>query len=104
MDTSRPQHPIRTFRLVHVSSSLNDTAGTYDGKTDRRRMAASDRLVARVREENKTVNEGHHVLAHRNAIDSRAWRDDRGCHPAANVVDHFPLPRNPLPTGNSRRK
>src|SRR5712691_9692537 len=79
MDTSRPQHPIRTFRLVHVSSSLNDTAGTYDGKTDHRRMAAGDRLVARVREEDKTVNEGNHIPAHRATPHSFAGRDNYRC-------------------------
>ncbi len=104
MDTSRPQHPIRTFRLVHVSSSLNDTAGTYDGKTDHRRMAAVDRLVARVREEDKTVNEGNHIPAHRATPHSFAGRDNYRCHPLANVMDHLPLPCTPLPTGNTRRQ
>src|SRR2546425_12060302 len=102
MDTSRPQHSLRTFRLVHVSSSFNDTAITYDGETDRRRMAAHNRFLARVREEDKTVNEGHHVPANRATADSLSRRDDNRCHPLASVMDYLPLPCTPLPAGNSR--
>jgi len=101
MDTSRPQHSLRTFRLVHVSSSFNGTAGTYDGKTDRRRMAARNRFLARVREEDKTVNEGHRVPANQGTPDSFSRRDDNRCHPLANVMDYIPLPCTPLPAGNS---
>src|SRR5713101_1068740 len=67
-------------------------------------MAADNRFLARVREEGKTVNEGHHVPAHRAPLDSFSRRDNYRCHSASNVMDYLPLPRIPLPTGNSRRQ
>src|SRR6267378_2632685 len=65
-------------------------------------MAAGDRVLARVREEDKTVNEGHHVPAHGVTPASFSRRDNYRCYPLANVMDYLPLPRIPLPSGNAR--
>src|SRR6267378_851964 len=65
-------------------------------------MAAGDRVLARVREEDKTVNEGNHVLTHRDAPGSCAWWDDWRRYPLANGMDYHPLPRTTLPARNTR--